>query len=550
MRKTVLWIPFSLLLLSLFVSAPLPLRAERTTIRFQLGERKVSVSGYDSSGVTFISVREFAAVLSFAIADNPDRRKIELRLPTYRVKITASNPFLVVTSVGSGISSSYQLAIGVLHIDSSYFAPAADFVALLERLNPSGVLLESRNRSIPRDAEERTARYDITGAELEPYSNGHLLTIKASRKLSNFEAFIAADGWLYVTVTDAVADTVALARFKTSDAIRRLQVYQYPTSVQLTFKISPDIVQVDPIVDQQTNNLLLALHSRGALEKAKQESEKAERERLQQAEMQGKLQEARRRASLDVIVIDAGHGGKDPGTIGVAGTREKDVTLGVALKLGKRIEDELKGVRVVYTRKTDVFVELGERAKIANRENGKLFISIHCNSTERKPSSANGFEIYIIRPGKTETEKAIRSAENSTDVAERENKVIEYEEGFQARYQEVTNEESFILMTMRQSAFVRHSEDFAEVASETMANLLKIQNSGVRQAGFYVLVYASMPNVLVETGYLSNRAEEKVLRSAEGQQKIADALFKSIVNFKDAYEKVVNEGQPPEPQGN
>jgi N-acetylmuramoyl-L-alanine amidase len=327
-------------------------------------------------------------------------------------------------------------------------------------------------------------------------------------------------------------------------------VYQYPTSVQLTFKISPDIVQADPIVDQKTNNLLLALHSRAAMEKAKAESEKAEKERLRLAEMQDKLQEARKRASLDVIVIDAGHGGKDPGTIGVAGTREKDVTLGVALKLGKFIEQGLTNVKVIYTRKTDVFVELGERAKIANRENGKLFISIHCNSTERKPSSANGFEIYIIRPGKTETEKAIRSAENSTDVAERENKVIEYEEDFRARYQEVTNEESFILMTMRQSAFVRHSEDFAQVASDTMASLLKIQNSGVRQAGFYVLVYASMPNVLVETGYLSNRAEERVLRSADGQKKIAEALFKAIVGFKDAYEKAVNEGLPSAPQGN
>ena len=534
MRKRVLWLPCSLLILSLVVVFPLHLRAERTTIRLQLGERKINVSGYDSSGVIFVSVRELADFLSFPVVDNPDRRKIELRLRTHRVKITASNPFLVVTSIGSGVSSSYQCANAILHFDSTYFAPAEDFIALLERLDPSGVLLESRIRKTPSLPEARAARYDITGAELEPYSNGHLLTIKTSRKLGNFEAFIAADGWLYVTVTDAVADTVALARFKTSDAVRRLQVYQYPTSVQLTFKISPDIIQVDPIVDRRTNDLLLALHSRAALEKEKQ--------------MQDKLQRARTRANLDVIVIDAGHGGKDPGTIGVGGTREKDVALGVALKLGRLIEQNLQDVKVVYTRKTDVFVELGERAKIANRENGKLFISIHCNSTERKPSSANGFEIYIIRPGKAES--AIRSAENSMDVADRENKVIEYEEGYQARYQEVTNEESFILLTMRQSAFVQHSEMFAEKASNEMANLLKIQNSGVRQAGFYVLVYASMPNVLVETGYLSNRAEEKVLRSPEGQKKIAEALFKAIEGFKSAYENSLNEGQPSDPQRN
>lgn len=548
MGKCVFRLPCLLLLVSLLLSSPVQLRAARTAVRLQLGDRKTSLSGYDSSGVIFVSVRELAQLLSFPIADNPGRRKIELRLPTNRIKITASSPFLVVTSIGTGISSSYQLANGVLYLDSTYFAPAVDFVALVERLDPSGVLLESTTRTIPHKPEERIGRFDITGVVLEPYSNGHLLTIKTSRKLDNFEAFLAADGWLYVTVTDAVADTVALARFKGNDVVRRLQVYQYPTSVQLTFKLSSDVAQVDPIIDKQPKDLLLALHSRAALEKARLEKEKEERDKKIAEQMQEKLQNARNRASLDVIVIDAGHGGKDPGTIGVAGTREKDVALGLALKLGKLLEDSLKDVKVVYTRKTDVFVELGERAKIANRENGKLFISIHCNSTERKPSSANGFEIYIIKPGKTGS--AIRSAENSLDVADRENKVIEYEEGYQARYQEVTNEESFILLTMRQSAYVQHSELFAEKASNEMSNLLKIQNSGVRQAGFYVLVYASMPNVLVETGYLSNRAEERVLRSSEGQRRIAEALLKAVEGFKSAYEDSLNEGQRSEPQGN
>ncbi|HTY39344.1 MAG TPA: N-acetylmuramoyl-L-alanine amidase, partial [Bacteroidota bacterium] len=227
--------------------------------------------------------------------------------------------------------------------------------------------------------------------------------------------------------------------------------------------------------------------------------------------------------------IDAGHGGKDPGTIGVSGTREKDVALGVALKLGQLITQNMKDVRVVYTRKNDTFVELYQRGKIANDEGGKLFISIHCNSTERKPSSANGFEIYILRPGKTE---------NAIRIAEKENDAIKFEEDYKDRYQALT-EENFILITMRQSAFVRYSEKFAASASEAMASLLKIQNSGVKQAGFLVLVGASMPNVLVETGYLSNRQEEKILRSQEGQKKIAQALFEGIVRYKEDYEKAL-----------
>ena len=530
---------FSILLSAHSLYSPAVLRAEKQPIRLQIGERVVNVSGYDSLGAVYISVKELATALSLPLTENPERRKLELRLANHRIKISARNPFLIVTSITTCVSSSYQFPVNILFIENSYFAPATDFVALLERLQPSGVTLQAGTRKISEERPRNAGRYDITGAELEPYANGYLLAIKATRKLSNFEAFIAADGWLYVTVTDATADTAALSGFKPSDVIRRLQVYQYPTSVQLTFRVSPDIVQVDPIVDEKNNNLLLALHSRAYLDQV-------EREKKLQDQMQEKLQRARTKASLDVIVLDPGHGGKDPGTIGVNGTREKDVALGVALKLGKLIEQNLPEVKVVYTRKTDVFIELNERAKIANRENGKLFISIHCNSTDRKPSSANGFEIYIIRPDRTG--RAIRSAESSLSVAERENKVIEYEEGYEARYAEVTNEETFILLTMRQSAFVRHSEDFAEKASEAMAKLLKVQNRGVRQDGFYVLVYAAMPNVLVETGYLSNRSEERFLRSNEGQNKIAEALFEGILSFKDAYEKALNEGQPAEPQ--
>lgn len=170
---------------------------------------------------------------------------------------------------------------------------------------------------------------------------------------------------------------------------------------------------------------------------------------------------------------------------------------------------------------------------MANDAGGKLFVSIHCNSTPKKPSVQNGFEIYLLRPGKSE---------DAIQIAERENSVIRLEEGFEQRYQALT-EENFILVTMQQSAFMKHSEQFAAVATSSMAKHLNIKNSGVRQAGFYVLIGASMPNVLVETGYLSNRNEEKVLRSSKGQQKIAEAIFEGIKEYKTLYEKALREGQ-------
>jgi N-acetylmuramoyl-L-alanine amidase len=291
------------------------------------------------------------------------------------------------------------------------------------------------------------------------------------------------------------------------------------------------------VVDNQSKDIVLALPTKSALEQAALERKQLETRQEELRNNAGKLQNQRGRSKLDVIVIDAGHGGKDPGTIGVAGTREKDVALGISLKLGKLIEENLPDVQVVYTRKTDKFVELYQRGRIANEANGKLFISIHCNATERKPSSANGFEIYLLRPGKTQ---------DAVDIATKENKAIEFEED-KNRYEELT-EEFFILLTMRQSAHMKYSELFAEKAAETMAEKLRIQNSGVKQAGFYVLVGASMPNVLVETGYLSNRQEERVLRSAEGQRKIAEALFEGIKEYKALYERELQEGLPSESQ--
>jgi N-acetylmuramoyl-L-alanine amidase len=300
--------------------------------------------------------------------------------------------------------------------------------------------------------------------------------------------------------------------------------FQSPTSLQLTFQVTSDVVQAEAMNDAASNNLLISLRTlsiaeKDALKKKKQDTIKQQ------------MTNNRNRWKLDVIVIDAGHGGKDPGCIGVVGTREKNITLGVALKLGHLIESSLKGVKVVYTRSSDKFVELYKRTQIANEAGGKLFVSIHCNSLPHKPSRMNGFEIYLLRPGRTEEAVAIASRENS---------VIQLEED-KERYKKLTEEE-FIIVTMAQSAYVKQSEQFAESAASSMAKRLRLRNSGVKQAGFFVLVGASMPNVLVELGYLSNRSEEQFLRSENGQERIADAIFRGIKEYKIKYEQSLQEG--------
>jgi N-acetylmuramoyl-L-alanine amidase len=185
---------------------------------------------------------------------------------------------------------------------------------------------------------------------------------------------------------------------------------------------------------------------------------------------------------------------------------------------------------VVYTRSTDVFIPLYRRGQIANEAGGKLFISIHCNATPRKPSASHGTEVYLLRPNRSEEAIAI---------AEQENAVITMEEGYEDRYQQLTDE-NFILVTMAQTAYMRSSEVLAEQVHREMSKVPGLHGRGVRQAGFYVLVGAAMPNILVETAFVSNREDEKLLKSKTGQSRIAESLLQGIIRYKKEYEKLLS----------
>ena len=223
---------------------------------------------------------------------------------------------------------------------------------------------------------------------------------------------------------------------------------------------------------------------------------------------------------FSTIIIDPGHGGKDPGAVGYRGTLEKDIALDVAKRLEKKISKNMK-VKTVLTRDEDIFLKLGERTRIANENNGSLFISIHANAaTDRR---ASGFETFLIGPNKNEA--AVR-------VAARENSVLELE-GVAGK--KLTNED-LIQATIAQSAFASKSEKFAALVQEEIGKRVQGKNRGVKQAGFYVLMGASMPNVLVELGFISNLAEEKKLRSSQYREVLATAIFRAL----EKYEKILD----------
>ncbi len=228
------------------------------------------------------------------------------------------------------------------------------------------------------------------------------------------------------------------------------------------------------------------------------------------------LRSEKEKWEFKTIVIDAGHGGKDPGAVGYRGTKEKDIALDVAKRLEKKLSKNMN-VKIIMTRDEDVFLRLSERTKIANESNGNLFISIHTNAAEDR--RASGFETFLIGPNKNEA--AVR-------VAARENAVLELEG---STGKKLTNED-LIQATIAQSAFASKSEQFASMVQKEIKKRVQSKDRGVKQAGFYVLMGASMPNVLVELGFISNPSEEKKLRSPQYRDQLATAIYRAVEQYQ------------------
>jgi N-acetylmuramoyl-L-alanine amidase len=237
---------------------------------------------------------------------------------------------------------------------------------------------------------------------------------------------------------------------------------------------------------------------------------------------------------LRKVVIDAGHGGKDPGAIG-AKSQEKDIVLAIALKLGKYIEENHKDVEVIYTRKEDVFVEVFRRADIANENNADLFISIHANAHANK--RAFGTETYAM---------GLHTSKENLEVARKENKAILFEENYEERYEgyDPNSPESFIVFSLMQNSFLYQSLDFASHIQNQFTERVKRFNRGVKQAGFLVLWRTTMPSVLIEVGFISNPDEEKFLMSDEGQTHLASAIYRAFRDYKESIEKKSNGSKP------
>ena len=225
-----------------------------------------------------------------------------------------------------------------------------------------------------------------------------------------------------------------------------------------------------------------------------------------------------------VVVLDAGHGGKDPGAIGSSSSnREKDINLGIALEVGRLLKANCPDVKLIYTRSTDVFIELGRRAEIANKAKADLFVSIHTNALPKNARKASGVQSYTL---------TLRTASTNLEVEKRENSVIALEGEAAKKYNYNPSPESNIMFELMQDHDMKESVNFAKMVQSEMVHTAGRNDMGVLQANLAVLRLTYMPSVLLEVGYISTPSEEQFLMSTAGRQTMAKSIYNAIAKYK------------------
>ncbi len=494
------------------------------------------IPAYQREGMVYFSVKHFADVLSISYYYNAETGKIELKFDEHSLKFTERNPFVVLGGKNEE-EKLIQLPTSVFLINNILFIPADYSIGLLQKAYGGEIKFETsgnqyrifvkekkeKETPIPtvigmpdekRNAPDNSAYGGITGISLEEKANGTLVRVNSEKKIKSYNSSYM-NGVLTIIFRNVTADLEKIKNASPAGLITEIKSRNINGDTEFQFKLEKDYASNEVINAGSGNDLLITIYS-SAFSKKESYNDKFD---------------GRSKWDFNTVVIDPGHGGKDYGAIGVNGVKEKDVNLGIALKLGKMIEKNIKDLKVVYTRSSDSFVELYRRGKIANEKDGKLFISIHCNSTPKKNTDAEGFEIYLLRPGRTQ---------EAISIAEMENSVIKFEENPE-RYQKLTDE-NFILVSMAHSSYMRYSEKFSGILNEIFSKNPALTSRGVKQAGFYVLVGASMPGVLIESGFLSDAEDAKYLKSDKGQTSIAASIFNAIKKYKEDYETFLQSG--------
>ena len=452
-------------------------------------------------GYKWVSINHFLKTFGKDFRINYDNWTINAVVKDHKVTFYGGSAYYKVDG------NLFHLPMPIERIGDGLYIPLAEFVRLLKTHFYNKIEYNKTMNIIILTP----GKYSLGIIKINELSNGTMISIDADTlfRKEYCKIWNSAD-WLYFTIYGANVDVNKTKKRYSYGNIKEIDAIQTKESVQLSFKFRNKISSYDFHIDEKSNSILINARKEKKIFSNKESNNK----------------NIRSKWLIDTIVLDAGHGGKDPGTC-YGSLKEKDIVLDIVLQLGKMLEKNLD-VKVVYTRKTDKFIPLWERPQIANANNGKLFVSVHVNAIENSPATC-GSETYLLAP---------RGTKKAIEIAARENSVIQLEEN-QGRYRNILSPQQYILATMAQREFMKESLELAQLVESQYSNKLESKTRGLRQASFIVLIGASMPCILTEVGFITNKNDRIHLARRSYRKKIAFSLYQAIKQFKIEQDKKI-----------
>lgn len=515
--------------LGLFARPTTTITAKTVTYVDEAGDQH-QIQAFEQKGTRFLSMNQLAA--PFCIPTNGDRflyveekKKLVIVRDKQRIVFSPNNTFVKIND------DFYQMFIPTMLVEDEIFVAIEELIELMNAYGTARFNYDSASETLRVSSKG----FNITGVTFDLKQNGFTIRVITTENfpLANVKASVKqVKNKLYLTILGGKINTALADQKNPSPIIKRVQGMQFEKSAQLVFTVDGQLRHklINVKKDDSTFDLLIV----APMQLTKTQQDVVKKVKAEQDEKQKKqLQRQHDKFVIDTVVIDPGHGGRDPGALGWLNRKkrlmEKEVVLDIGQKIRTVIKNTNPNVKVVLTRSADEYVSLVKRGKIANNNKGKLFVSLHCNANRSR--KANGFETYVL--GTNKDSKA-------TDIALAENKVVElYEDASNKKQFQGLN---FIRASMLQKAYVKHSFYLAELIDEKVGvhmKSLKVKNRGVKQAGFWVLFGPSMPSILLEIAFISNPHEVKILARKSDRTQIAKSVAWAILEYKKDIDSMV-----------
>lgn len=476
----------------------------RAEVTVDMDSGPEEIPSYTENGVDYISLSGLADLMDNQLDWEVVGQQARLVNDSGRIDFLIGSPYVKVNGSGYNLTYPVTLRQGQLYV------PAATFLTYYDKVAAERVSWDSRSRHVRLQSDN----FNVNDITLAAKANGMLIEIYLTKPMA-YDVFVTTGNWVNVSIRDGLLNAAKIESRMDRRYLYDLKAHQEQGVGQVSLQVRHDVktvhhklVENPPRIQISIPDVNFSMDSISITAPPK-------------SKFDGKI---------DVIAIDPGHGGDDYGAIGAGNAREKDVTLAIAKKLADIIKDDGK-YRVVMTRTSDKTLTLQERADVANKGGADLFISIHANANRSK--NARGWNIFFLAPAKNDSARATEQLENGYFVKQLTGRDPDEKD---TKGPEAENPIVGILNEMLMTEFQTESHDLAMMIDREFRRTLDIPARGVDQAGFFVLNKVFTPSVLVETAFITNKTESKLLRNSDFQSKVAQDLYEAIKRFAAKYD--------------